>query len=178
MKNKPLPELFYLKSILDYDPDTGIFTWKVNRCRLAKAGSVAGCLLINPKRPDVKYYQININGKIYRLHRLAYYYVTGIDPAENEVDHKNGNSLDNRFNNLRLATDSQNSRNQKKSKDNTSGFKGVSWDKQHKKWRARIGVNNKTINLGYYTNKFYAALVYARAAKKYFGEWRRDRKHV
>ena len=169
-----MPDLNYIKSILDYCPDTGIFTYKVNRCRLAKAGQVAGSLWIDKRNPNSKYYVITINGKLYMLHRLAYFYITGVDPAEKDIDHKNGNSLDNRFNNLRLATDSQNTRNQKKRKTNTSGFKGVCWYKQTKKWIARIQVNNKLIHLGYYTNKFYAALVYARAAKKYFGEFRRE----
>ena len=128
---------------------------------------------IDKRRPDSKYYVIAITGKQYNLHRLAYYYITGIDPTEKEVDHKNGNSLDNRFENLRLATGADNIKNQKKRKTNTSGFKGVSWDKKNKKWRARIQVNNKLIHLGCYNNKFYAALVYARAAKHYFGEFRR-----
>jgi hypothetical protein len=168
-----MPELNYLKSILDYNPDTGEFRWKVYKGRLAKIGQIAGRLLVYTKRPDNKYYQIMINAKLYALHRLAYYYVTGIDPEEKEIDHTNGNGLDNRFDNVRLATHNQNGKNQKKPKNNTSGFKGVSWHKKDKKWYAQIRVNNKLIYLGCYNNKFYAALVYARAARKYFGEWRR-----
>lgn len=176
MKNLPMPELSYLKSILDYCPDTGIFTWKVSRNRLAKAGDIAGTLWINYKNFNDKRYHIKIDGKLYMIHRIAYYYVSGIDPLENEVDHINGNTLDNRFDNLRLATHADNTKNCKKYKNNTSGFKGV--DFHRGKWRARIQVNKKIIYLGYYTNKFYAALVYTRAAKYYFGKWRRDRKHV
>jgi len=179
MKHTPMPELNYIKSILNYDPDTGIFTWKVNgNNQFVKVGDVAGCLYVNSKNLDCKYYKIKINQKRYLLHRLAYYHITGIDPAENEVDHINGNSLDNRFDNLRLATHANNGKNVKKRKDNTSGFKGVCWDKRAKKWQAKIKVNNKRIYLGYYNNKFYAALIYARAAKHYFGKWRRDRKHL
>jgi len=168
-----MPDLNFLKSILDYNPDTGEFTWKVSTARCIKVGQVAGYLWVNTKRPENKYCKITINQKRYLLHRLAYFYMTGIDPAEKEVDHINGNTLDNRFENLRLASSSDNNKNQKKPKNNTSGFKGVSWHKQHKKWNAQIKVNYKRIHLGYYNSKFYAALVYARAAKKYFGEWRR-----
>ncbi len=168
-----MPDLNYLKSILNYDPDTGIFIWKVSNSNRAKAGNIAGCLWINPQRPEHKYYRIMINGKLYRLHRIAYYYITGIDPAEKEVDHKNGNTLNNRFENLRLATLANNRKNRKENKNNTSGFKGVVWNKPNKKWQAQITLNNKQTTLGYYKTKFYAALVYARAAKKYFGEFRR-----
>ena len=173
MKHMPMPDLNYLKSILDYDPDTGVFRWKVSLNRRIKIDSIAGCLCVNPKNPDEKYYRIKINGKLYGTHRLAYYYVTGIDPDKLEIDHKNGNTLDNRFDNLRIATHGNNQKNCKKYKTNISGFKGVCWSKQYKKWNARIQVNNKQINLGCYNNKIYAALVYARAAKKYFKEWRR-----
>ena len=171
MKHLPLPELNFLKSILSYCPDTGIFIWKVNRGRLAKAGQIAGYLQLDKKRPDYKYFKILICGKAYRVNRLAYYYMTEIDPAEKEVDHKNGNPLDNRFDNLRLATHANNGKNRKIRKGNSSGFKGVTSNGNN--WEAGIRVNYDYIYLGTYNSKFYAALVYARAAKKYFGEWRR-----
>ena len=173
MKHMPMPDLNYLKSILDYDPDTGEFRWKVSLNRRIKIDSIAGHLHIDKTKPNNNYYRIKINRKEYLLHRLAYYYITGIDPAENEVDHKNGDTLENKFKNLRLGNDTNTSQNQKKFKNNTSGFKGVVWKKQYKKWNASRGVNNKRIHLGYFDNKFYAALVYARAAKQYFGDWRR-----
>jgi hypothetical protein len=173
MKHLPMPDLNYLKSILDYDPDTGVFKYKIKTARCIKVGQIAGWVWKHKKHRNHKYYNITINRKSYQLHRIAYYYVTAIDPGILEVDHINGNGLDNRFKNLRLGTHSKNGRNQKKPITNTSGFKGVSWHKQHKKWMAYIRINNKLINLGSYNSKFYAALVYARAAKKYFGEWRR-----
>lgn len=168
-----MPELNYLKSILDYNPDTGEFTWKVDRGGLAKAGNIAGSLVLDKRDFNSKYYYIMADRKMYKLHRLAYFYVTGTDPGDMQIDHINGNTLDNRFENLRLATNAQNSKNYKKPITNKSGFKGVSWCKQNKKWYAQIKVNNKKIYLGRYNSKLYAALVYARAAKKYFGEWRR-----
>ena len=168
-----MPDLNYLKSILDYDSSTGVFTWKISNSKRIKSRDVDGCLWFNPKNTDNKYYKIQINKKLYQLHRVAYYYITGIDAAENKVDHINGNTLDNRFDNLRLGTQADNCKNRKENKNNKSGFKGVSWHKKKKRWRAQIRVNNKRIHLGYFNNKFYAAVVYARAAKKYFGEWRR-----
>lgn len=173
MKNISLPDLNYLKSILEYNSNTGEFIWKINKGNKAEINSTAGYLWIDKKRLNNKYYKIKINGKIYRLHRIAYYYITGIDPKEKEIDHINGNSLDNRFNNLRLATNIENAKNKKIPSNNTSGFKGVSWHKASNKWRVKITVNNVPIELGSYKNKLYAALVYIRASKKYFRQWSR-----
>jgi len=127
MKHKPMPELNYIKSILNYDPDTGIFIWKASNSKRVKVGDVAGCIHSN-KKFNKKYYIISINKKPYKAHRLAYYYITSIDPCDMQIDHISGNTLDNRFDNLRLATNAQNTKNAKKYKNNKSGFKGVSWD--------------------------------------------------
>ena len=92
-----------------------------------------------------------------------------------ETDHINCDSLDNRKCNLRLATRKQNGSNRRIPKSNTSGYKGVSWDKtttnRDKKWLARIKVNNRLINLGRYLTKEEAAQVYNQAASQYFGEF-------
>lgn len=178
MKHKPMPDLNFLRSILDYNPDTGVFRWKVNRGENKVIGQIAGCLWYNPKNPEFKYHRIIINRNQYKAHRLAYYYFTSIDPNNLQIDHINGNGLDNRFNNLRLSTQIDNTKNLKKPIHNTSGIKGVSYDKQNKKWKAQIQINKKNINLGRFDSKLYAAVVYARAEKHYFGEWRRDRKHI
>lgn len=88
-----------------------------------------------------------------------------------QIDHKDGNGLNNQRNNLRPATYSQNAANRTKQINNTSGFKGVYWHKHASKWYARIQVNNKRINLGYFTNKIEAAKSYDKAASIYFGEF-------
>ncbi len=85
------------------------------------------------------------------------------------VDHKNHNSLDNRKSNLRLATTRENTHNQRKPKDNTSGFKGVYWDKRKKKWRARLINDGRFVELGYFLDIEKAAKAYDEAAKKYHG---------
>ena len=100
------------------------------------------------------------------MHRLL------IDvPEHMYVDHINGNSLDNRRENLRIATRSQNQHNRTIQKNNTSGYKGVKWSKRSNKWQVAIGINGTRIHLGYYENKHVAAKVYNDAALKYLGEF-------
>ena len=88
-----------------------------------------------------------------------------------EVDHIDGNPLNNRKSNLRLVTHAQNQRNFKKFKTNTSGYKGVAWHKARRKWRAYIVLNAKQRHLGLFTSKIRAAKAYDEAARKLFGEF-------
>ena len=88
-------------------------------------------------------------------------------------DHKNGNTLDNRRLNLRAATKAQNARNSKLRVDNTSGFKGVYWNKQYQKWKAQIRIGSKRIFLGRFDDPSIAAKAYDNAAIRYFGEFAR-----
>jgi HNH endonuclease/AP2 domain len=92
-------------------------------------------------------------------------------PAGYDVDHINGNKLDNRKENLRIATRSQNNYNKGLQSNSTSGFKGVSWSKQKNKWLARIRVDKKEMYLGSFDYKVDAALAYNEAAFKYHGEF-------
>jgi len=90
-----------------------------------------------------------------------------------QVDHKNGNGLDNRKENLRLCSNKDNQRNHKLLVTNTSGFNGVSWNKDRKKWEACISVDHKTKHLGCFHDKLEAAKSYNKAAIIYFGEFAR-----
>lgn len=92
-------------------------------------------------------------------------------PKGMDTDHINGNGLDNRRCNLRVCNKSQNMMNRGKTKENTSGYKGVAWDKRAKKWKAHIRINSKLIYLGLFITKEEAALVYNKASKEYFGEY-------
>lgn len=87
------------------------------------------------------------------------------------VDHLNGNTLDNRKYNLRNCTHSENIRNQKLSIKNTSGYKGVSWSINKKKWVVQIQCENKKIFIGYFINSIDAAIAFNEAAIKYHGEF-------
>lgn len=90
------------------------------------------------------------------------------------IDHINGDKLDNRRCNLRVCTPHQNRMNRQSQKNNTSGYKGVFWNKQRNKWSAKINFNHKQIYTGYFDNKEDAAKAYERAARKYFGEFARS----
>lgn len=140
-----------LKEILDYNPKTGIFIWKVSFANNINKGEIAGCVNGNG------YIQISIKGKLYLAHRLAFLYMKGYFP-EFDVDHKKGIKTDNRWKNIRHATKSCNLQNQKMDLRNKSGFPGVFWCKRNKKWKAQIGINKKTISLGYYESSLEAAL--------------------
>jgi hypothetical protein len=144
MKVNPLPSKERLDELLTFDPATGEIRWKVNRQRI-KVGNEAGCIFTTC---SIKYRVIGIDGIIYLAHRLAHYYYTGEQPEQ--VDHKNGNGLDNRKDNLRSANNKLNTNNAKMQHNNTSGITGVNYDKRNKRWQANFGSSefrklNKTI---------------------------------
>jgi hypothetical protein len=157
-----------LRELYNYDPETGIFTHrKSRRGRSTKAGRVAGCSSNSHGRQTV-----GADGKVYLAYRLAWLYVTGQWPAS-DVDHINGDKSDNRFSNLRLATVSQNLANAKKPVTNTSGYKGVSWNKNAKKWRSMIKRDGKVTHLGYFETPEAAHAAYMNKAREFFGEFAR-----
>lgn len=114
---------------------------------------------------------LTINGKQKNilLHRMIAGCITGDGKT---VDHKNGNTLDNRKENLRVCTNSENARNQKTPQNNTSGYKGVSITRDGS-WQAQIRLNRKIIYLGRYKTKEDAYIAYCDASKKYHGEFSR-----
>jgi hypothetical protein len=119
-------------------------------------------------RLSAGYARAEINGMSVLMHRL----VMGAKRGQ-EVDHRNGDKLDNRRSNLRFSTHSQNMANVGQRSDNTSGFKGVYWNRQTGKFRARIKPRGKHIYLGAFDDAQEAARVYDRAARKYFGSFAR-----
>lgn len=86
-------------------------------------------------------------------------------------DHRNGNTLDNQLHNLRPSTTTTNPRNCRKYKNNTSGYKGVTYDKATRKWRAQINVDGRRTSLGYFDSPEEAAVVYDQSAQVHYGEF-------
>jgi hypothetical protein len=95
-------------------------------------------------------------------------------PPHLDIDHKNNNGLDNRKEKLRVCTRSQNSANRRLGKNNTSGIKGIHWEGDRKKWRARICVDGKARHIGRYSTREEAQEAYCEIAKEYFGEFYSD----
>ena len=155
-----------LKQVLYYDNKTGEFTWRENSSK-SMSNKAAGFL------NDQGYILIGIGNDKYRAHRLAWLYVYGEWP-QNDLDHINGIKTDNFITNLREATDSQNLSNSKKPKTNKSGFKGVSWHSNAKKWQSHIRVNGKSIYLGLFQTPEKAHQAYRTAARKYKGDFARN----
>lgn len=168
----------YLVSILDYNPETGIFVWRERPVEHFKrpqdsrmwnfrySGKTAGW------KTDTGYIIITINYVYYRAHVLAWLYETGVYP-KTKIDHINLIKTDNRICNLRLANDSQNSCNSGKRPNNTSGYKGVTYHKIGKKWQAQIELNNNYIYLGLFSTAQEAHQAYCEAAIKHHGEFAR-----
>ena len=165
-KFKSLPPLKRVNELLSYDEATGRLHWKASVARWIKIGSEAGtyghCAI-----------DVTIDKIKYRAHRIIWLLVTGKDPGELLIDHINGDFHDNRFSNLRLATKRQNQCNQKTRIDNTSGSKGVTWDKSRSKWLAQIQVKGKHLFLGRHTTKEEACAAYQKAAYEYHGDFAR-----
>lgn len=139
-----------LKQLLSYDPETGVFTWIVNRGRV-KIGTKCGC---RTKRQG--YLVTRINGKHYLMHRLAFLYMEGAFPQD-QVDHVNRIKDDNRWGNLRHSATSENCQN----KTNNNSFIGVHYCNAKRKWIARTSrCSNGRRTLGRY--KTHLAACYAR----------------
>lgn len=153
----------YLLDILNYNPETGVFTWARPRSKV-RVGQIAGYL------HRQGYICLEIDGRHCSAHRLAWFYMTGEIPAK-VIDHINRDKSDNRFSNLRLATHGQNRANSVTT--NRHGLKGVA----HKKWlkskpyQAQITFNKKVVYLGCYATPEEAHAAYKEAAERLHKEF-------
>lgn len=152
-----------LLEVLRYEPESGNWFW-VNPDRTHRG---AGPKLSLTKKG---YQIVKIDGKAYFSHRLAWMYITGAEPSL-EIDHKNQVKNDNRFCNLREATRSQNQANISTYRTSTTGFKGVTWHKEGRKFQSAIKVGGKCIYLGLFAKAEEAHEAYKSASQKFFGDF-------
>lgn len=153
-----------LKELLDYNPETGQFHWRVDRSDRVKAGHIAGGSSLSHG-----YKRIGIGYRNYPQHRLAFLYMTGEWPSK-LVDHINGNKADNRWGNLREADDLQNARNKSMQSNNTSGHIGIRKPKDRKKFVVQV----QGKHVGYCETLEEAKEIYHREASKQFGDFYRQ----
>lgn len=154
----------FLKFHFKYNPETGIFTRLTRPSTRVHIGDVAGCLT-----PD-GYLKIGLDGKRYLSHRLAWLYMTGKFPKY-FIDHINMDRSDNRFINLREATQGQNYANSRCRSHSKIGLKGVTTNGA--RWQAQIRKDKRRIYLGTYDSPQEAHEAYVVAAHKYHGEFAR-----
>ena len=165
-----------IRQIIDYNQETGLAIWKkrpLHLCgsiRIKKAfdskysGKQIGSTSVNK---DGKSYTITkIFGKCYSLHRIIWLYIHGQWP-EDQIDHINGNGMDNRLINLRSVTAFENMKNTKMRSNSKSKCTGVTWHKRQNKWRARINHEKKEIYLGHF-DQLEDAIEARRKAEKQF----------
>jgi len=157
-----------LRAVLDYDPASGVFRWRVDTGKKRLAGTVAGC------STKTGHAVIGIDGRLYLAHRLAWMWVNGQWPAE-EIDHRNGDPSDNRITNLREASHAQNMRNSSIRSHNTTGFKGVHFYKRTGAWTAKVTAGGRQHFLGYFRSAQDAHAAYVAAAVRVHGEFHRVR---
>lgn len=154
-----------LREVLDYNPDTGVFIWRKPASRRMKPGDVAGT-------PHNKgYIMLNVDGRRYYAHRLAWFYVHGVWPAA-DIDHKHGQKSDNRISELREATRSQNLENLRGPRShNKSGLLGVFAEKRAGvptgKFVAVIVVKKKRLWLGAFQTPEMAHAAYLEAKREH-----------
>ncbi len=143
-----------LRDVLRYDPVTGNFVWLVSMGR-ARVGAIAGRLLDDGSK---KYLQIGVHKKVYMAHRLAWFYMHGQWP--DQIDHINGNGLDNSLPNLRNVSLDENRKNLRRMSRNSSGVTGVRWCKQSRRWKVYISTGAvKARHLGYFSDLTEACIV-------------------
>ena len=148
MKRNPIdPEVW--RKLYNYDPDTGDLTALVRRNSRVKVGDVLSNAFTNDS--GKKYLRTMLFGKNFQAHRIVWAIHHGEDPGDFDIDHKDGNGLNNRISNLRLTK--ENMKNKKLQKNNTSGSAGVTWHKAAGKWKAQLRINGKQTHLGYFVEK-------------------------
>ena len=170
LRNMPAGMKFfvYQEVPLAYSPETGM-CWRAN----SRNGNWK---LLTPGNWRGKYTLLRIGANLLRLHRIiAEVFLNAGKPlGDQQVDHRehaDGSHYQDRLENLRVCSNSENSRNCRLSSHNTSGFKGICWHKREGKWQANIRLQGRLQHLGYFTTPEAAAEAYDAAAIRHFGEF-------
>lgn len=162
-------DLDRLQEVLDYDPETGILSWRIRLSPRNRPGQRAGHLT------DDGYRRIGIDGVQHFAHHLAWYHFYG-EIAEREIDFKNLNKDDIRIHNLRLASRAENAHNVARVSTNSTGYKGVAVfnnPRNRKKYRAQIRANGQRLFLGLFHTPEEAYEAYCKKARELHGEYAR-----
>jgi len=135
---------------ISYEPETGVFRWAVS-ARGITAGKIAGSVT------SYGYQQIKLGRRAYRAHRLAWFLTHGVWP-DGEIDHIDGDPLNNRLSNLRVVDRAGNSQNRR--------ALGATWNCQHRRWQSKIQANKIRHHLGYFDTPEEARAAYLKAKKR------------
>jgi hypothetical protein len=178
MADKKPPSPSVLRQLIDYDPETGALVWRVRDVSFFTDGKksaiqsmrrwntrYAGKPALNCKG-NRGYFKGGVSGEAYLAHRVVWAIYSGSWP-ENEIDHINGNKLDNRIENLRSATRQENGKNVPIGSRNTSGTIGVHWREDQSRWVASINKNGKLKHIGSFKSKDEAIQARAKANLEY-----------
>jgi hypothetical protein len=160
-----LPTQGRLRELFDYDPMTGIVTWRVSTSNRVKVGMRAGT-------PSGNRLLVSCDGIQCKLHRVIWKWMTGDEPPE-QIDHEDTDGHNNRWENLRAANNSLNSANRRVQSNNRSGLKGAYYHPSSGLWQSRIQRDGVDYPLGYFATKELAHAAYARKAAELFGEFAR-----
>lgn len=177
-KTTQLPDYHYLHECFEYSHKTGLLTWKARPLHHFAHPERANNINSRQAGKQVKvidhygYVIVRLNQTNYRVHRIIWKMMTGNEP-DNLIDHINGDRSDNRFGNLRPATYSQNNQNGKFRSSNTTGYKGVTYDKSRNKYQSSIWLNKQHISLGRFETPEAAHQAYCEASAKYHQEYGR-----
>ena len=183
MAIKSLPSQEVLRQLLRYEPDTGKLFWKKRSLNFFKGTQARSkehaCAHWNARHAgkealigtSLGYRWGRILGTPYLAHRIIWVLSVGSEP--NMIDHINGDRSDNRISNLRSVTSAQNGKNHGMNKNNSSGFKGVSWVERDQRWMAYITCDRKRVSLGHHKCPTAAHLAYCRASFALHGEFAR-----
>lgn len=154
-----------LLEVLSYDPATGVFRWLVSTSNRVKVGAQAGRIQKGARI-------ISVDGTKFLAHRLAWFYVYGVWPAD-QIDHEDLNQDHNAISNLRESTQAENARNVRVRRHAKSGMKGAHWHKGARRWMSQIVVDGQNFYLGLFDEPEAAAAAYAAASQNLHGKFGR-----